>query len=263
MIDKFGPIRNPLTIIAVFAGTAEISGTGILPFIAAPNQRIFVWFLIVFPTLLVVAFFLTLNFNHHVLYAPSDFKDEENFFREASAWERDDKVAAEIGDAVSVPLRGADFSVDSERSDGEIPSRYLERDEYIRIERMVFDRLSREMGQRIRTGVKLGVSKPFVLDGMVFGSDGVTAIEVRFVLDRASSISRLGESVRRMQDAVDELPSQTRDSFSLVLAVVTDKTAPHLMDSVRSAVGAASFPVQVRLFSVDELERSTLDQMAV
>jgi len=81
MIEKIGPIRNPLTIIAIFAGIAEVSGTAVLPFIYVQNQSIFVWFLIIFPSLLVVIFFATLNWNHKVLYAPSDYKDEENFVK--------------------------------------------------------------------------------------------------------------------------------------------------------------------------------------
>jgi hypothetical protein len=30
MVEKIGTIKNPLTIIAIFAGIAEISGTAIL-----------------------------------------------------------------------------------------------------------------------------------------------------------------------------------------------------------------------------------------
>ena len=75
------PIKNPLTIIAVFAGIAEVSGTAVLPFISNSNQIIFIYFLIFFPLILLVLFFLTLNFNHKMLYAPSDYKDEENFIK--------------------------------------------------------------------------------------------------------------------------------------------------------------------------------------
>lgn len=67
MIEKVGPIKNPLTIIAIFAAIAEISGTIVLPFIDKTNQAIYVWFLMVFPILLILLFFLTLNFNHKVL----------------------------------------------------------------------------------------------------------------------------------------------------------------------------------------------------
>jgi len=81
MTDKIGKIKNPLTIIAIFAGIAEVSGTTVLPFVVENNQIIFIYFLISFPALLVILFFLTLNFNNKVLYAPSDYKNEENFMK--------------------------------------------------------------------------------------------------------------------------------------------------------------------------------------
>lgn len=79
MTEKVGLIKNPLTIIAIFAGIAEVSGTIVLPFIAEQNQVLFIWFLIIFPIILVVSFFATLNFNNKVLYAPSDYRDEGNY----------------------------------------------------------------------------------------------------------------------------------------------------------------------------------------
>ncbi|WP_206733590.1 hypothetical protein [Flavobacterium sp. YO12] len=81
MTEKVGLIKNPLTIIAIFAGIAEVSGTLVLPFIHENNQELFIYFLISFPTALVVLFFLTLNFNNKVLYAPSDYQDETNYIK--------------------------------------------------------------------------------------------------------------------------------------------------------------------------------------
>lgn len=79
MTDKQNLIRNPLTVIAVFAGVAETSGAACLPFLVPAVQETYVWFLILFPPLLVALFFATLNWNHRVLYAPSDYRDERNF----------------------------------------------------------------------------------------------------------------------------------------------------------------------------------------
>ena len=79
MLDKIGPVKNPLTIIAIFAGISEVCGGIVLPFIQQENQLIFIYFLMYFPTLLILLFFLTLNFNHKVLYSPSDYRDEDNF----------------------------------------------------------------------------------------------------------------------------------------------------------------------------------------
>ncbi|TGK37244.1 hypothetical protein [Leptospira andrefontaineae] len=81
MIEKISPVRNPLTIIAIFAGIAEVSGTIVLPFLKEQNQNIFIWFLIVFPSILLISFFFTLNFNNRVLYAPSDYQNEENYIK--------------------------------------------------------------------------------------------------------------------------------------------------------------------------------------
>jgi maltodextrin utilization protein YvdJ len=79
MIEKVKAVNNPLTIIAIFAALAEIAGTVALKMVAPEFQGIFIWFVMGFPTLLIILFFLTLNFNPKVLYAPSDFKDEVNF----------------------------------------------------------------------------------------------------------------------------------------------------------------------------------------
>src|SRR5215208_3382221 len=79
MIEKIKAVNNPLTIIAIFAALAEVAGTVALGIVAKEMQIIFIWFVMLFPTLLVVLFFVTLNFNPKVLYAPSDFRDEENF----------------------------------------------------------------------------------------------------------------------------------------------------------------------------------------
>lgn len=78
-IEKLQHIKNPLTLIAVFAGLAEIVSIGVLPLLKDGVQYIFVWYVMLFPTLLVVVFFLTLNFNHKVLYAPGDFRTDEGF----------------------------------------------------------------------------------------------------------------------------------------------------------------------------------------
>lgn len=81
MTSDFKKISNPLTIIAIFAGLAEINGTVVLALVPESLQSIFLWFIILFPSILVSIFFLTLNFNPKVLYAPSDFSNEDNFLK--------------------------------------------------------------------------------------------------------------------------------------------------------------------------------------
>ena len=76
MLEKITKISNPLTVISIFAAITEVMGIGVLPFVSQTNQSTFLWFLIGFPLILVIMFFLTLNFNHKVLYAPSDYRED-------------------------------------------------------------------------------------------------------------------------------------------------------------------------------------------
>lgn len=79
MIEKVGHVKNPLTIIAIFAGLAEVCGTLVLPLLEPEVQKTFVYFLMGFPSLLIISFFTILWFKHDVLYAPSDFRSDESF----------------------------------------------------------------------------------------------------------------------------------------------------------------------------------------
>lgn len=79
MVEKIKAVTNPLTIVAIFATLAEIAGTVALATVDKSIQPTFIWFVMGFPLTLVLLFFATLNFNPKVLYAPSDFQNEENF----------------------------------------------------------------------------------------------------------------------------------------------------------------------------------------
>nr|VFK24225.1 MAG: hypothetical protein BECKMB1821G_GA0114241_100765 [Candidatus Kentron sp. MB] len=82
-MDKItSKVANPLTLIALFSGVSESIALAVLPFLAETGQALpapLIWFSVLFPTLIVVLFFATLNFNHKVLYAPGDFGDEKHF----------------------------------------------------------------------------------------------------------------------------------------------------------------------------------------
>lgn len=107
-------IKNPLTVISIFAGLSEISGTCVLPFIKEPNQYLFIWFLMLFPIALIGLFFYTLNFNHRVLYAPSDYKDEDNFLMgRASYLDKRKKIEREVDESSTDDLDESELKDDA------------------------------------------------------------------------------------------------------------------------------------------------------
>src|SRR2546422_9135520 len=88
VIERIRAVSNPLTVIAIFAALAEVASTVAVAAVDPTVQRVFIWFVMGFPVLLVGLFFLTLNFNPRVLYAPSDFRDEANFLTMALGGQR-------------------------------------------------------------------------------------------------------------------------------------------------------------------------------
>ncbi|MDR9425713.1 MAG: hypothetical protein RI567_10580 [Marinobacter sp.] len=72
-------VSNPLTIIAIFSGTSEAFAAVALVALPLEIQSIFVYFVMLFPLVIVLAFFAVLVLKPHVLYAPSDFDDQEHF----------------------------------------------------------------------------------------------------------------------------------------------------------------------------------------
>jgi len=72
-------VSNPLTIIAIFAGTAEAFATVALIALPLEMQSIFIYFVMLFPLIIVVTFFTILVSKPHVLYAPSDFENQQHF----------------------------------------------------------------------------------------------------------------------------------------------------------------------------------------
>jgi len=97
-------VQNPLTIIALFAGIAEVAGTVVLLGLPLEIQRIFVWFTIGFPIAIVAAFFCILVTRPEVLYGPGDYENEEIFYKLMI------KANADIGEIISKVEKGTDES---------------------------------------------------------------------------------------------------------------------------------------------------------
>jgi len=272
MIEKMGPIKNPLTIIAIFAAIAEISGTIVLPFIASANQFIYVWFLIIFPNLLIVLFFLTLNFNHKVLYAPSDYQNEDNFLRSlprASLAEQVHKIEAEIAEeetaiqSLPIPEKNTPLatstnapSTTNRSFSSRGPERRSTRESYMLAEELIFRKLRKEFSSEIQREVRLGrFGGSYIFDGIVRDKGATTVIEVKFL---RSSLIQLRGTLSGIQEAAKLLPNEQTTNLRVLLALasyesnVSQESAVTQIDRYRAEF---AFPIEVRIYHLTELER--------
>ncbi|WP_054403287.1 hypothetical protein [Paenibacillus solani] len=122
-------IENPLTIVAIFASLAEIAGTSVIALLPLEIQKIFIWFLVMFPVLLVLLFFMTWNFNNKVLYPPNQFKDEKHFMllnQNTKLYEKLSNITSKVKDeatktALDEVLIELDNNLKNEEESIEIP----------------------------------------------------------------------------------------------------------------------------------------------
>lgn len=270
MIEKVGPIKNPLTIIAIFAAIAEISGTIVLPFIDKSNQALYVWFLMIFPLLLILLFFLTLNFNHKVLYAPSDYRNEDNFLQSlprASFTEKVQKIKAELAEAEPE----APEKLQSEEATLKVPLQakpdisyqtFVRRStqaSYMLAEELIFRKLASEFSSEIQREVKLGtLGVHYIFDGIVRDKGVTTIIEVKFVRNGFIQTTHIKETLARIQKAVKLLPKEQSSDFRVLLAIATEEvntTQEKVVSQIEGISIDFYFPIDVRFFSLAELER--------
>ena len=72
-------VKNPLAVIVIFAGISEVAMTVTLVQLPLEMQKIFIWFVMLFPLILVGAFFFILYKKPAVLFSPSDYKKDEMY----------------------------------------------------------------------------------------------------------------------------------------------------------------------------------------
>lgn len=258
-------VKNPLTVIGMFAGLAEIAGTAVLPFIAEANQNIYIWFLMLFPVFLVMLFFATLNFNPKVLYAPSDFADEKNYmdlFRPSSTSEKvqkiDDEIREQERDSSATPA-GADTAEQGDISSKERLLSLMNQDfrsRYMLAENLVIDRLATEFQTAPKRDVMFRHgARGQIFDAVFEDKKGMVLVETKFFSERTNP-RRVRETLTKLQDTYFALPEEARKSSRLLLAIAYEmpkEKAAHIERVLMNMLSSFSMPIQVRMYDINEL----------
>lgn len=72
-------VKNPLAMIAIFSTISEMAMSYTIVNIPLEIQKIFIWFVVTFPFVLVVGFFFVMYRKPAVLFSPSDYKQDEMY----------------------------------------------------------------------------------------------------------------------------------------------------------------------------------------
>jgi hypothetical protein len=257
MIEKIKKVSNPLTIIAIFAGLAEVSGTIVLPFLKDSSQDLYVWFLMVFPTILISLFFLTLNFNHKVLYAPSDFQDEDNFLKLFGKPTSDDRLKKLSSEIKAEPLdQVSEENINNiDLSYRDIIRRSSASIHYL-AEELIITKLSQEFDEIEKEVMLRSGKSQFLFDAIGKKNDNVFAIEIKYIKD-SKSLKKVKSSLVKIQKTFQDLPQIKGERMTLLLAIATDLEGEELEQFTKDVEASSvtfMFSQQVRVFNLKNLE---------
>ncbi|MEN8347324.1 hypothetical protein [Acinetobacter nosocomialis] len=252
LLEKIGHIKNPLTVISIFAGVAEISGTTVLPFMQPNNQDVYIWFLMLFPVGLVIIFFITLNFNHKVLYAPSDYKDEDNFvklFGIATIKEEESKLKEEVEEVESGSSNeneGLNSNLESQSSEEKsnnfekmnnngfnFEQKYSIYFNKVNLsEKLAILKLSRDMNIDFKRNLvfKTLNNRRILFDGIAFQKNKIHAVEVKFFQDSSIQRSRLEKVLLQYELLMSEMKENESKEVILHFFAVIDNSNVEIND---------------------------------
>ena len=111
-----------------------------------------VWFVVIFPVLVLGAFYRLVTAHHKKLYAPSDFKDEKLFFQPLSEEKRQERLEEEVKRVEAIEVQVEPVS-DAPRR----PTRSLEaiRSSYADAEKLGFLAIEEELKAPIQKYVEV------------------------------------------------------------------------------------------------------------
>lgn len=277
--------RNPLGIIALFIVLVDaIAGTVLgttVTTLGQTERMSLVGFVVLFPVLVLGAFYRLVTHHHTKLYAPFDFQSDAGFLQAISPDRQRERLEAEVNAGVAEVLQsseqdiahaaigelaGADKSKVASGVDASAAAALLRRDHdavqqlranIILAEDLVFRELEAELGVPIRRHVRLNIPTGMVeVDGLAKVESDFVAIEVKYLGRNAAKnfVRRLAEAKAIAFDLAHVKPNPVR----LLVALVMDETLPGNLETRLRETYAANLetvPFQVRFFEFDDLRR--------
>ncbi|MFT4646265.1 MAG: hypothetical protein ACI8RP_001614 [Urechidicola sp.] len=272
-------IKNPLTVIAIFSSIAELGGAAALPFLELESQQIYIWFLMLFPLVLILLFFITLNWNHKVLYAPSDYSNEDNFvnlLKKPTIEETIEKLEEDresIEDEIKEQKPKQPLNQDKEFELGQSIKHIANLDEkdkpifdfkvqkkkildWRMVELLILGKLEKQLGTPIQREVTLKAGDSRVMfDGVAVNGPSLTAIEIKIMHSTKSFTSPIWDKMfYSFRMAYQSLKENQKDSFSIILVIVTNHNEIEVERVLNQRAKELAIPLSVKVYNLGGLE---------
>ncbi len=229
MKERTPYIKNPLTIIGIFALLTEAISAIVLGHLNETQKSVFLCFIIFFPIYLVFMFFRTLTKFPQCLYTPSDYQDENNWVKtitQMSPSEIADKYSKieEQNNLPEAPIACTSPSMISE-PDARIKSKERA-NEMALIEEKVIAEIEKEYQITFNRFMRVEIgAERYQFDALLTLPDDVVAVDVcrvkRLDFFPLSRFYPVAANFRYFVNSIRPIPPKS----TLIIAIVHNETA--------------------------------------
>jgi hypothetical protein len=287
VLEKIGAVKNPLTIVAIFAAITEVSASVVLPLLTSKNQNTYLWFLILFPTGLVSVFFYALINHYEKLYAPSDFKNEENFmllFHKGTPKEIQNKIGIEIK---NIKFQSIEEGLDNKRQDGisyqTITAETIKSSSIvgsataasdknknlvnysisrsIAAKRLVLDYIGGIYGDRPVEQIKLGPKEKdgYLFDGIIVAAFQTLFIEAKYLPRLSNAINIADETIPKIVSDINKyaVRDDVEIDIKIIMCFVTEEInfdAATIIMELDLRFNQMGVPIIFKIYNLDMLQ---------
>ena len=250
-------VKNPIGLIALFIsmiyGFANLL-LGVTASSLTPEERFpLIFFIVLFPVVVLGIFYLLVSKHHGKLYAPGDYKDDKSFLRTLSQEEREQKLEKDVEE--SLPPASNEHPQLENRQNLQLGPAMAPlseiREELRLVEELVVSKFERELSQRAQRDV--GVGDTGANFDALFADDGkFTFLEVKALRNPMLGGSMLDRILYNAVVADKFLNS----NMKLIVAVVYSfekEELPRIERFWRRRIEKCPVSVELRFMSRDEL----------
>ena len=282
MKNANGMTRNPLGIIALFVsliyGFACLVLSSSLKNLVTEYERLpLIWFIIIFPVIILLAF-IYLVVNHHTkLYAPSDFRGDDAFFKnmdnkrikqrqedEAKTLEsapKNENIELEVEKETESKINGEVNILEETKKVEEVKSEIVAEpivNKYSNSEKWVSQELSLKYNVLFKANISLSTQYGKIeLDAMGQDSDKLYIVETKYwESNKSEKILKLSIQEFLLQNGKLKKVFKTNKEFKLIVALVFDSLKLVDRNEYLKFVKNIYEDANVEFFEYDKLKKS-------
>lgn len=250
--------KNPLSIIALFISliygfACLVLGTSNT--VLDKEQRWpLIWFIVVFPFIVLLAFVYLVVRHHEKLYAPSDYKDENNFLKTLDIDVQKERLTESVKAIENETVNSQENNVGNK--DNRLSSKNKElRQSYFLAEELVLRQLEIEIGTVIKrqSGLKVG-NELLQFDGIGSKDDKLILVEVKYTRTGLISIETVRKFHGHLLKLEDIFNSKPQKDIVCILAIVHEGNHKNIDETAYECFKGSSITPRIVYFNINELK---------